>query len=163
PTLNGYSNERRLNLYRQMDERLRDASQTPGSGIRQAALSNVAPMSPYYWSSLFLIAGRQSNEKDLIPRAVAVGPDYFATMQIPLRRGRLLTDRDDQSSPHVAVISESLARRAFPDADPLGQRFTADLRMPRESTFEIVGVAGDAELQDPRRRGNRDCVYLPYR
>jgi predicted permease len=163
PTLNGYSDEKRLILYRQIDERLREASETKSSGIEDGALSNVAPMSPFTWSSLFLIAGRQQHDKDIIPRAVAVGPQYFATMKIPLRRGRVLTARDDLSAPRVAVISESLARREFPASDPIGQHFTSDLRKPAESTFEIVGIVGDTELQDPRNRGDRDCVYLPYR
>jgi ABC-type antimicrobial peptide transport system permease subunit len=65
--------------------------------------------------------------------------------------------------PRVAVISESLARRAFPDRDPIGRRFTGDLRNREASTYEIVGIVADTDLNDPRRRDHRDCVYVDYR
>lgn len=162
PTLNGYDGTQRLALYRRLDQRLKELAGTAGSGIRAAALSNVAPISPYYWSMMFLRAGR-SEDKELVPRAVAVGPGYFETMGIPLRRGRLITERDDVGAPRAALISESLARRAYPDQDPIGQRFVGDLRKPAESTFEIVGVVADVQLSDPRRRVGAECVYVPYR
>jgi predicted permease len=162
PMLLGYSDEQRLALYRRLDERLWAETQRPGSVITQAALSNVAPVSQYYWTSLFLIEGR-ADGREIVPRAIAVGPEYFVTMRIPLRRGRLLTERDDRQSPRVAVISESLAQRAFPDSDPIGRRFVADTRKREESTFEIAGVVADVDLSDPRRRRDRVCVYMPYR
>ena len=62
----------------------------------------------------------------------------------------------------MAVISESLARREFPNESPLGRRFTADLRSPEKTTFEIVGVVSDANLGDPRIRVHQ-CAYFPYR
>ncbi|MGJ5815187.1 ADOP family duplicated permease [Paludibaculum fermentans] len=162
PTLNGYDGEQRLALYRGLDRRLKELAGTAGSGIRAAALSNVAPISPYYWSMMFLRAGR-TEDKELVPRAVAVGPGYFETMGIPLRRGRVIAERDDVGAARVAVISESLARRAYPGVDPIGQRFVGDLRKPLESTFEIAGVVADVQLSDPRRRVGLECVYVPYR
>lgn len=162
PTLNGYDGAQRLALYRGLDQRLKELAGTAGSGIRAGALSNVAPISPYYWSMMFLRGGR-SEDKELVPRAVAVGPGYFETMGIPLRRGRVITERDDVGAPRVALISESLARRAYPGQDPIGQRFTGDLRKPADSAFEIVGVLADVQLSDPRRREGVECVYVPYR
>ena len=99
---------------------------------------------------MFVIEGREL-ERDVSTRAGAVGGNYFETLGIPLVRGRVLTERDDERAPRVAVISESLARRAFPDQDPIGRRFMSDSRSPEQSTFEIAGVAGDAVLNDPRR------------
>jgi len=158
PTLNGYDNNRRLQLYRALD-----ASVGHGApGICTASLTNVAPMSPYTWSSLFLIEGEQQTE-EIIPRGLAVGPGYFTTLGIPLRRGRLLTDRDDTNAPKAAVISESLARKAFPHSDPIGRRFAADYRDRAGTTFEIVGIVADVDLNDPRRQDGREAVYVPYR
>jgi len=99
---------------------------------------------------------------DLMVRAVAVGDRYFETMRIPLRSGRGLEEADGAGRPRVAVISETLARREFPNENPIGKRFTADLRAPAETTFRIVGVAGDANLKDPRDAEHRECVYFRY-
>ena len=131
PMLNGYSNERRRALYRHIDAQLAAESRNPQSGFSSAALSNVAPLSPWHWDSLFVIEGREQ-EKDVSTRAVAVGPGYFDTMRIPLRRGRHLSERDDERAPRVALISESLARRAFPNEDPIG-------RMVKINGLETLG------------------------
>lgn len=154
PTTIGYNTDRLLPLYGALEMRL--------SALGDVALADVAPLSPYHGTSLFLIDGR-SQEVDFIPRSLKVGPNYFEVMGIPLRRGRYIGLRDEAGMPRVAVISESLARRAFPDQDPIGRRFTGDLRNREASTYEIVGIVADTDLNDPRRRDNRDCVYVGYR
>jgi len=68
---------------------------------------------------------------------------YFRVMGIPLRRGRLFDERDSVDAPHVAVISDTLARTRWPNQDPIGQQIQfgnmdGDLRM-----FTIVGIVGD--------------------
>lgn len=161
PALSGYDGKTRLRFYRELQGRL-DERAGPAT-YSSVVMANVAPRSPYHWSSGFEVAGREKSGGGPLVRAVAVGPGYLEAMRIPLRRGRLLNERDDAGVPHVAVISESLARREFPDVSPLGRHFTADLREPRKTTFEIVGVVGDANLTDPRNRIHRECVYLPYR
>ena len=61
-------------------------------------------------------------------------------MGIPLRRGRVLTEQDHAPAPLAAVISESLARRRFPDVDPIGQRLHVG---PTDRPwFTVVGVVG---------------------
>ncbi|MGE5325801.1 MAG: ABC transporter permease [Deltaproteobacteria bacterium] len=72
-----------------------------------------------------------------------VTPGYFSTLGIRLLRGRLFDDRDNRDSPHVALISESLAREKWPNEDPLGHQIEfgnmdGDLR-----PLTIVGVVGD--------------------
>jgi predicted permease len=160
PTLSGYDEAARQKLYAAIEARLH--ALRPRSFV-SASIANVAPMSPSnHWTSLFLVKGREQ-EKDRIVRAVAVGTNYFETLRIPLRKGRLPQAHDNASAPRVAVISESLARREFPDEDPIGKSFIADLRSPAETTFQIVGVVGDTDLSDLRTDANRACVYLPYR
>ncbi len=154
PTTIGYGADRLLPLYRDLETRL--------SALGDVTLADVAPLSPYHGTLLFLIDGRPQ-ENDFIPRSVKVSPNYFDLMRIPLRKGRYLEERDDAGMPRVAVISESLARRAFPDSDPIGRRFTGDLRKREESTYEIVGIVADTDLNDPRHRDQRDCVYVAYR
>jgi putative ABC transport system permease protein len=75
----------------------------------------------------------------------AVSPDYFETMHIPLRRGRLLNDHDVIGAPQAVLISESFAKRKFPNQDPLGQRVRIgpDIGHADRPWGTIVGVVGD--------------------
>lgn len=80
---------------------------------------------------------------------------YFRAMGIPLVRGRLFDERDSADAPHVALISESLARRRWPNEDPIGVRIQfggvdGDLRV-----FTIVGIVGDT------REGGLDTEPRP--
>ena len=76
-----------------------------------------------------------------------VTPGYFETMRIPLRAGRRFDDeRDDAERPGVAVLNETLARRHWPEADPLLQRLTVEVfGQPLE--VEIIGVVGATRAQ----------------
>ena len=73
----------------------------------------------------------------------AVTPGYFEALRIPLRRGRFLDEQDAKKAPPAIVISESLARRRFPNQDPIGNR----LRVGGNDgpMFTIVGVVGDVK------------------
>ncbi len=70
-----------------------------------------------------------------------VGPGYFETLKIPLRSGRMFTERDDARAPYVMLISEGLARKYFAGENPVGRRLITDEDV---QPFEIVGVVGDA-------------------
>jgi putative ABC transport system permease protein len=70
-----------------------------------------------------------------------VSTDYFQTIGIPLLRGRIFTEQDIKGSTPVAIIGQSLARRGWPDQNPLGKRFS--FVGMREQSFEVVGVVGD--------------------
>jgi predicted permease len=95
------------------------------------------------------------------PRASwdVVGPLYFSTMGIPIA-GRDFTDRDNDSSPPVVAINETMARRFFAEANPIGQRLVWGDDKPRE--FEIVAVARDVKQRSPRDEPQLR-FYLPYR
>jgi putative ABC transport system permease protein len=78
-----------------------------------------------------------------------VSADYFRAMDIPLKRGRLIDDRDAPNGTHVAVISQSLADTQWPGRDPLGRwiqfgNMDGDLR-----AIEIVGIVGDVRELSP--------------
>jgi putative ABC transport system permease protein len=85
-----------------------------------------------------------------------VTPLYFATLGIPLRRGRDVAETDRRGQPFVAVVSESFARRHWPREDPLGKRFTVAL-----SERTVVGVVGDVRFRG-LERPSEPQVYLPY-
>jgi predicted permease len=87
---------------------------------------------------------------------------YFRTLGIPLLRGRLFDDRDTMDAPHVALISQSLARERWPNMDPLGRtiefgNMDGDLRF-----LTVVGVVGDVREESLEARP-RPTIYVNYR
>jgi putative ABC transport system permease protein len=72
-----------------------------------------------------------------------VTPDYFETMGIPLLRGRGVEARDDRESPHVAVITESLAKSRWPDRDPIGLTIQFGNMDRHFEPMTIVGIVRD--------------------
>jgi len=87
----------------------------------------------------------------------AVTPGYFEALNIPLRRGRLLDDHDTTNTPPVMLISESLAKRRFPNQDPIGKRAHVG-GLVNSPMFTIVGVVGDVR-QMSLALGDTDAVY----
>ena len=92
----------------------------------------------------------------------SVSEGYFRTLGIPLLRGRLFDDRDTMDAPHVALISESLAREKWPNEDPTGHtiefgNMDGDLRL-----LTIVGVVGDVRERS-LEKPPRPTVYVNYR
>jgi len=81
------------------------------------------------------------SEKLFMANQREVDPEYFSVMRLVLLRGRLLTARDTASSEAVVVISESVAREAFPGEEPIGKRI--DFHGPRT----IVGVVKDVRYK----------------
>jgi predicted permease len=86
---------------------------------------------------------------------------YFATMHIPLFRGRTFQESDGPDSPHVALISESLAKRYFPNADPLGKQIQFGNMDGDLHLLNVVGVVGD--VRDQALDANpQPTVYVNY-
>jgi putative ABC transport system permease protein len=71
----------------------------------------------------------------------AVSPNYFDLLKLPLRKGRVFTDHDDDMATKVVVVNEAFARKFFPQQDPIGQRVRDKDRTITDS--EIIGVVGD--------------------
>jgi putative ABC transport system permease protein len=89
---------------------------------------------------------------------LAVTPDYFQALQIPLKAGRTFTDQDNSQSTKVVIINETLARYLWPGESPVGKRFVSwrDEKFPRE----VVGVVGDTKQSLDKEAGNQ--MYVPY-
>jgi predicted permease len=92
-------------------------------------------------------------------------PEYFQAMEIPLVRGRLLSDADDASAPLVVLVDTSFAQHFWPHANALGRRVAMDTipgvtpAMPRWRT--IVGVIGHVKHYSLDLEG-RDQIYVPH-
>jgi predicted permease len=87
---------------------------------------------------------------------------YFAAMNIPLRRGRLFDERDGAEAPHVAVISETLAKRVWPHDEPLGKTIQFGNMDGDMRPFTIVGVVGDV-ADKSLDSSPRPTFYASYR
>lgn len=87
----------------------------------------------------------------------AVSPGYLETTGIPLRRGRLLDEHDTAGAPPAVLISESLAKRKFPDQDPIGRR--VHIGPTDRPWFTIVGLVGDVK-QVSLAMSQPDAVYI---
>jgi predicted permease len=89
--------------------------------------------------------GRMAQNSSMAGRAdyCVAGEAYFRTMGIPLIRGRMFGDQDDLNSPHVAVISQSLARQRWPNQDPIGQTIEFGNMDGNMKPLTIVGIVGD--------------------
>jgi predicted permease len=116
-------------------------------GVQDVAAANSSPMSlrateHTRFATRFGIEGR-TFESGSFPVAQYrwITPDYFRVLQIPLRRGRWLTD--SEADQNRLLINETLARRFFGDRDPVGQHLILGVMDPKQSSNEIAGVVGD--------------------
>ncbi len=90
----------------------------------------------------------------------AVGQNFFSTMGIPILAGRGFSEADTETSPKVAVINQSLARKYFPGEDPLGRVFRG-YDFVSKLPFQIVGICGDTRY-DSLRRDPPPTYYVLY-
>src|SRR5271169_4086624 len=91
---------------------------------------------------------------------LAVGPDFFSTMKIPVMTGRTLTHQDSQSKRDIGVVNREFVKKFLENRAPLGLHFGAD--DPKSAQYEIVGVVGDTKYA-----GLRDEIaptaYIPFK
>ena len=148
--------EPRAQIYQQLVDRVK---QTPG--VQSAALVLSLPLGGDSFNvgrgvireGRPMTADEQTNAQHL-----PVSPDYFQTLQIPLKAGRTFTNQDTSQSTKVAIVNETMARALWPNENPIGRRFTVwrDEKFPRE----VVGVVGDTKGSLDKEAGNQ--MYVPY-
>lgn len=135
-------------------------------GVQSATVDGGGPVSGTANSTLY-VAGRPTPPPGQAPPVLRhyIGPDHFRTMGIPVRRGRVFTALDTAEARRVTVISETAARRFWPNQDPIGQRVWfgggSNFDSPERSA-EIVGVVADVVYAPLDRRPNRASFYTPY-
>jgi predicted permease len=142
-------------------------------GMKHVAAVNAVPMDGGLPDGMFLLVSPRENPTNfeeygrLAEQAerrgtadfCAASPEYFQALGIPLRRGRLFDERDGFDAPHVAIVSESLARVRWPGQDPIGQtvqfgNMDGDLHL-----LTIVGVVGDTHEYGPEEPA-RPTLYV---
>jgi len=109
----------------------------------------------------FTVQGKEAaNAGEFTADFYPVTPNFFHTMKIRLLRGRDFTDRDTMQAPWVAIVNETMARRFFPNEDPLGQRIRVDLS-PEDQPREIVAVVHDIPASHPQTRQD-PAIFVPF-
>jgi len=116
-------------------------------GVQSACLASTLPLSGDLWAMNLPIEGfrAQRPEDEPILWHRIVDKDYFRTLQIPLRQGRLFTDQDGRGAPWVVIINETMARRFWPGQNPIGKHLGGGGRIP---PIEIIGVVADVRHMD---------------
>lgn len=144
---NRYSPERSAQVFRQVLDRM---SAVPG--VSAAALTRTMLLSGSTSTSSMWTPG-QTGEKAAEDEMymMDVSPAFFATMGIPLLRGRAFSDHDDTVAPKVAIINEASARKLFPDGNVIGRRLGGSFEKSDE--FEIIGVVRDTKYASVREPG----------
>lgn len=128
----------------------RQALERVGSipGVEGVALVDWLPLSenPQPAGPGFTIAGRAAVPRAERPSVLLAGvsSNYFALMEIPILRGRGLTEQDTETAAPVVVINQAMARQFWPNQDPVGQTITFDFS-PEERPRQIVGVVGNVK------------------
>ncbi len=130
-------------------------------GVASAAGISPAPFSGPSVDAPFFVMGRPRVDKDALTAGYyLVTPNYFGTMRIPILRGRDFTYRDRPNTPWVAIVNDAMAKRYWPNEDPIGQYINLDI-VPDEKPREIIAVVANTP---PHRleRMPTPMVYLPH-
>jgi predicted permease len=124
-------------------------AETPG--VQSAAASTMVPLTPGGNSNGLLAEGKAADLKNMVQsRLGIVTLDYFRTVRMPLRRGRLFTADDRRGAPRVMIVNESAARGLFPGQDPIGKRVGCCEGGPNDPSWKtVVGVVADVRSQGP--------------
>jgi predicted permease len=139
-----------LNTYlRQVDSRLRALP-----GVTDVALTSALPMQGWGYGMPFQRADQKTVDRSKRDGGFfkMVGPTYFHALRMRLLRGRFLADTDLHGSPPVMVINDSMAKKFFKDADPLGRRILVQEIVPGktqlgdEIPWEVVGIVADEKV-----------------
>ena len=159
PGLIGYKDDRLVTFYQQMSRRLEAVP-----GVTDVTFSEV-PLLAYSSDveSVFLPGAKQRENGTFISSGQAhvhkTRENFLTAMQTPLLTGRQLSAHDDAHAPRVAVVNQAFAKRYFPNANPIGQRFGFDSKT--QSDIEIVGLAKDAKYTS-QRDDIPPTVYVPW-
>jgi putative ABC transport system permease protein len=133
------------------------------AGIRAVSHAMTVPLSYFVNSGSQLIidgAPVPTNPADMVVGYNIVSPEYFDVMGIALARGRTFTDADNEHGQDVAIVSESTARKFWPQQDPIGR--TLRMGDTKDRIVKVVGIARDAEFHIWAGAKRQPYIYIPY-
>lgn len=155
PQLNGYKDEQLLRFYEQLFDRF---DHIPG--VRSATFMHVPLIANDNFYFDFLLPGEvEGTAPERQTMQQVIRENYFATMEIPLLRGRVFTTQDDSHAQRVAIVSQAFQRQFFPNEEILGKHVTLNYN---KHEVEIVGVVADTKYQSQRKQ-IEPLLYLTWR
>jgi predicted permease len=136
----GYDDARTKTFYHDLEARVRTLP-----GVQSASLAFSVPMGAVQDGSSVYIEGQPPIPGQPPPVVIFnhVDEPYFDTMRVPLLRGRVFRENDNDKAPLVAVINQTMAQQFWPNQDPIGKRFS--LKSSTGPFVEIVGLAADGK------------------
>jgi putative ABC transport system permease protein len=142
----GYTpEERRASFFERLLDRARALP-----GVRETAWTNLLPLGEGVWASYSVgIEGSATPNpytSDKFALNLKVSPDYFRAMGIPVISGRAFDARDRAGAPRVVIVNRTMARRYWPDGNPIGKRIT---KVDPPQWMTVVGVVGDVRDWGP--------------
>jgi predicted permease len=154
PELNGYSPQRAIALF---DDLRQGLAALPG--VQSVSAAEIPILTDNNSGKNVTVEGEQPQDNRVLGNQV--GPGYFATMGISLLSGREFALSDTATSPKVAIINETMARRFFADRNPVGSRFAFGSDNAVRPNIEIVGLVKDSKHGTIRDEAY-PFVYIPY-
>jgi predicted permease len=141
---------------------LDELQQVPGAISTGAAMG--LPTGRYGSDGSYAVDGQDIRNPEMWRSAPHAGfrlasPRYFATLGIPLTAGRDFNATDQYDAPFVAIVSQSLARRSFPNQDPIGRKIICGFDSDKWMT--IVGVVGEVRTYGPAEAPDAE-LYMPF-
>ena len=156
PSLNGYDDERAVQFYERLLERLRTAP-----GVKSAAYLSVPILAGSEWDSSMAVEGHKAADgEDMQAFMNALSPGYFETMRIPLLEGRDFVRADAKEGATVAIVNRKFAEHFFKGRSAIGRRLGWGGGPNSKLTIEIVGVVADSLYEGPCE-GVRRQVFIP--
>jgi predicted permease len=136
----GYDEARTKTFYHDLEARVRALP-----GVQSASLAFSVPMGPVQDGGLVYIEGQPPTPGQPPPVVIYnhVDEPYFDTMRVPLLRGRVFRENDNDKAPLVAIVNQTMAQQFWPNQDPIGKRFS--LKSATGPFIEIVGLAADGK------------------
>src|ERR1700677_541288 len=137
-----YTRQQTRDFYKNLLARL---SSLPG--VVSASTATATPMGYYNNVDTLTIEGYQPPAGQPLPRSLysTISTDYFRTMQVPMLSGRAFTDSDGEDAQYVAIVSEAMAKKFWPNADPIGRQF--QMSTDEKHSMVVVGVVKDVRYQ----------------
>ena len=154
PTLAGYKVDRIQTLYRELQARLASVP-----GVVSASYSSDTLLSEGLWTSGVDIED-QPKDSTVETNMLAVGPEFFETMLLPLVGGRTFSESDLQSQRAVAIVNQTFVQRFLAGKNPLGVHLGGTTPSGNQVEREIVGIVGDAKY-DSLRKNVEPTAYVP--
>jgi macrolide transport system ATP-binding/permease protein len=153
PAMAGYSEKQGDAFFRQLLQRVQSLP-----GVHSAAFGQHIPLGFSSSARDIVVEGFRmpAGQRGITVSSNIVSDRYFSLMHIPLVEGRAFDSRDLGSSPHVAIINETLAQKYWPKGNAIGGRF----RMEGRETLQVVGIAKTIKYRDAAEKP-MPFLYLP--